>query len=316
MDARTAEQRFKEADVLYREGRYDEALDRLIELDEAYPNTPNILFPLARCLRHVGRMDEALGICDDLITRCGDVRALELREFIHNTHSPAIDPAPHHHIHSIEGLYQEAHAGVLDDLLAPQPPAAPHVTAPMADSKPHKKYLLIGGGILLALLLAALPIVMRSMNGPPASHEPAAPRQAEVAIEQDAGPSSQPLTLEQQETRELALGRAGIATLIILIVVVSLAATTAALYLTLMLTGKLPYDTFVDNIINTGSMAVAISLLNFLPCLGLIIVLYILYKTYDFGLVDFLIWIGINVAIGFGLGVTVSVALQLLSVTA
>lgn len=244
------------------------------------------------------------------------MRALELREFIYKAQSPAIDPAPRPHIHSIEGLNQEAHAGVLDDLFAPQPPPAPHAAAPIADGKPYKKYLLIGGGILLALLLAALPIVMRLMNGPPGPREPAAPRQSEAAIEQDAGHPFQASTPEQQEARKLALGKAGFATFIVLIIAVSLAATTAALYLTLMLTGKLPYDAFADNIINAGSMAVVISLLNFLPCLGFLIVLYILYKTYDFGLIDFLIWIGINVAIGFGLGVVLSVVLQLLGAPA
>jgi tetratricopeptide (TPR) repeat protein len=160
VDARTAESHFKQADSLYRDGRYDEALDRLIELDEAFPNTPNVLFPLARCLRRLGRIEESLAICDDLITRCGDLRALGLREFIRKSHSSGTEPTPQPLIHSIEGLNQDAHVGVLDDLLGP-PPELPRALPKPEDPKPYKKYALIGGGILLAAIVIVLLLVMR-----------------------------------------------------------------------------------------------------------------------------------------------------------
>lgn len=301
MDARTAESHFKQADSLYRDGRYAEALDYLIELDEAFPNTPNILFPLARCLRHVGRVDESLAICDDLITRCGDLRALQLREFIRKSHNPETEQTPTPH-YSIEGLTQDAHAGALDDLLldAPQPPPAP--IRQLDEPKSKAKYWIIGG-VIIAMLLLGFPLVMRIVNGPPPQAPPSAPPVAVAesdATDQAAGAE----TYEEQPISQGALIGAFAALVMLL-----LAANITSLYLTLMLSGKLPHETVLDNLISTGFMAVAICVLYFLPCLGFFIILYMLYKTYDFGLIEFLIWIGMNMAVGFVVGIIARVFL-------
>ncbi|MCC6794443.1 MAG: tetratricopeptide repeat protein [Candidatus Hydrogenedentes bacterium] len=305
MDARTAESHFKKADSLYRDGRYAEALDFLIELDEAFPNTPNILFPLARCLRHVGRVDESLAICDDLITRCGDLRALQLREFIRKSHDPTTEETPTPH-YSIEGLNQDAHAGALDDLLldAPQPPPAPSMQSGEPGSK--TKYWIIAG-VIVAVLLLGFPIVMRMINGPP----PAPPVEAPVAVAESGvtDPTPAAEAYEEQPVSQGALIGA-LAALIVLL----LAANVASLYLTLMITGKLPHETVLDNLISTGVMSVLICLLYFLPCLGFFIILYMLYKTYDFGLIDFLIWIGMNMAVGFVVGIVARVLLTAMGV--
>ena len=316
MDARTAESHFKKADSLYRDGRYAEALDFLIELDEAFPNTPNVLFPLARCLRHIGRVDEALAICDDLITRCGDLRALQLREFIRKSHNPTTEETPTPH-YSIEGLNQDAHAGALDDLLldAPPPPSAP---SPRLEEPASKTRYWIIGGVILAVLLLGFPIVMRMINGPP----PAPPAEP-PAVVAESGVSDQTPFAESGVTEqapgaemyeELPVSQGALIGAFAALIVLLLAANVASLYLTLMISGKLPHETLLDNLISTGAMAVLICLLYFLPCFGFFITLYILHKTYDFGLIEFLTWIGMNVAVGFVVGIIARVVLTAVGV--
>jgi len=304
VDARTAESHFKQADSLYRDGRYAEALDYLIELDEAFPSTPNVLFPLARCLRRVGRVDEALAICDDLITRCGDLRALQLREFIRKSHNPETEETPTPH-YSIEGLNQDAHAGALDDLLldAPPPPA-PRLQ--LDEPKSKTKYWIIGG-VVFAVLLLAFPIVMRMINGPPPAPLPDPPvAVAESdAVEQAVG---------AEAYGEPPVSQGALIGALAALIVLFLAANIASLYLTLMISGKLPHETVLDNLISIGVMAVFICLLYMVPCFGFFITLYILYKTYDFGLIEFLTWIGMNVAVGFVVGIISRVVLAAIGI--
>ena len=298
VDARTAEKHFKEADALYREGRHAEALDRLIELDEAFPNTPNVLLPLARCLRHVGRVDEALAICDDLITHHGDLRAVTLREYILKSQPSGHDLAPQPQVHSIEGLNQDAHAGVLDDLLSPAPPPLP--MAKIEERKPYLKYVVIGVAVLAVLLVVA-PLVVRLVRGPAAPTPEAAvvapaDRASAEAPSADGGTGTAAAEMPQLSEKAL-LG------ILLLILVLGIAASAASLYLTLMITGHLPYETITDNLINTTLMSIAILLVLCVPCLGVIIAIYILHKTYDLGFLDFLILVGMNFATGFVFGI-------------
>lgn len=313
MDARTAESHFKEADSLYRNGRYAEALDRLIELDEAFPNTPNIMFPLARCLRRVGRVDEALAICDDLITRRGDMRALELREFIRKSHPPEEEESLQPQVHSIAGLNQDAHAGVLDDLLGDTGPLPPPVPR-MGEAAPsNKKYWVIGGGVLLVVALIALPLMVGLIRGPSSPAPP--PAQAQTSPSAESAPSSvaaeapEPLTQEEidaQRVREFGKDFFGRLALTLTLNVVCL---TFSLYMTLKIANKLPYDAIVDDLIHTGGMAVILMLVSLLPCLGLIIAIVILHKVYEFGFIEFLLFIGLTIGAGVVLGILYAIVL-------
>ncbi len=80
MKNREAQGLFKESELLYRERRYDEALEALQRLDKKYPNTRNILYPIAKCLRRLGRFEDAAAICDRLIREFNDERALHMRK--------------------------------------------------------------------------------------------------------------------------------------------------------------------------------------------------------------------------------------------
>lgn len=84
MDKSEAEARFNEADDLYREGRYEDALHILDDLNAAFPNKHRLLYPKARCLAHLGRFEEASAICDTLLNDFEYERATELREQLDN----------------------------------------------------------------------------------------------------------------------------------------------------------------------------------------------------------------------------------------
>lgn len=75
-----ATERYKESDTLFREGRYHEALVYLEELDRLYPNSKNVLYPKALCMDRLGRIPEAVALCDQLIAGFQDPRAVALKE--------------------------------------------------------------------------------------------------------------------------------------------------------------------------------------------------------------------------------------------
>ncbi|MDZ4858156.1 MAG: tetratricopeptide repeat protein [Candidatus Hydrogenedentes bacterium] len=276
MDARTAELRFNDADTLYREGRYDEALDRLIELDEAFPNTPNVLFPLARCMRRLGRHEEALSICDDLITRCGDLRAVQLREFIRTHRNAATDPTPlPASAMVLEGLHQHAHAGVLDDLLG-QPESPPPLPAGKESRRPNWVIIGSAAAVLLVVLLGAFFAFSggRQEGAPlPAPDAAAVPLGADMSL----------------------------VTMLGITLIMQVVALTAALFFTLRLRGKLPYDSLTDNLINTVFMSVAVTLLNS-TCIGVIASIVILYKYYELAVAEFIILFAVFAAALFAVG--------------
>ncbi len=78
MRSREARDKFNEADRLYREKQYADALVVLDDLDKEFPDTKNVLYPRAMCLARVGRFDEALDLCRQLKVEFGDPRGEKL----------------------------------------------------------------------------------------------------------------------------------------------------------------------------------------------------------------------------------------------
>lgn len=63
MKKNEAHHHFGEADRLFREGNYLEALQYLADLNRAFPNTFNIMFPMLLCREKLGRTPEAKEQC-------------------------------------------------------------------------------------------------------------------------------------------------------------------------------------------------------------------------------------------------------------
>lgn len=74
-----ATQRFRAADQRYREQDFAGALAILEDLDARYPNDRNLLYARARTLGKIGREDEALALCDRLVSEFGYSRAARLQ---------------------------------------------------------------------------------------------------------------------------------------------------------------------------------------------------------------------------------------------
>ena len=105
MNKNSAEMRFNEADRLYREGRFAAALDLLKDLDARFPNRRDIMFPMARCLSKLGRSEEALHMCNDIVDRFDYDRATELRNrILHDTADSPATPGVEEEHFSFESL--------------------------------------------------------------------------------------------------------------------------------------------------------------------------------------------------------------------
>lgn len=80
MNHQEAGSKFKQSEILYAQGLYEQALQVLKELDAAYPNTKNILYPMALCYAGLGKTEKAGNLCDRLINEFQDGRAKSLRD--------------------------------------------------------------------------------------------------------------------------------------------------------------------------------------------------------------------------------------------
>lgn len=69
---------YQQATQLINVGRYDEALETLVELNEAKPNTENILYLMAVCQAKAGHNNDAQELCNRLIQEFDHERAKEL----------------------------------------------------------------------------------------------------------------------------------------------------------------------------------------------------------------------------------------------
>jgi len=71
---------YQQATQLAQVGRYDEALEILVELDEIKPNTEGILYLMAACQAKAGRKQEALKLCDRLIEEFDHEHAKQMKK--------------------------------------------------------------------------------------------------------------------------------------------------------------------------------------------------------------------------------------------
>lgn len=175
MDAREGQKKFRRSDRLYREGRYQEALDLLGELNQAYPNAKNVMYPAAMCLEKLGRPDEALPYCEELIRQYQDPRAEKLKARIEQERNAAgtggandldrlgIDTSLANDLLNID-MSIEGDALGLEETASKYKPVEP-------DPFPWLKYGLIALGTLV--VLAAVIVPLATYEPPPPNTEPA-----------------------------------------------------------------------------------------------------------------------------------------------
>jgi tetratricopeptide (TPR) repeat protein len=85
----------KQADSFYQQGRFQDALALLLQIDQAYPNEKNVLYAAALCFEQLGRSLEALRLCERIIAKQPDERASAMKARLDTaslaaTHPPMI----------------------------------------------------------------------------------------------------------------------------------------------------------------------------------------------------------------------------------
>lgn len=117
-----AKEQFREASALFEEGRYEDALILLKDLDALYPGDHHILYPMALSLAKIGHWREGLQICERLEDEFGYAKAAELGRKLRKILTPP--PLP--------GSAKAAAAATASpDNPAPEPEAA-EALAPLA----------------------------------------------------------------------------------------------------------------------------------------------------------------------------------------
>jgi tetratricopeptide (TPR) repeat protein len=75
VDKTEAKRIFLEADALFDRGEFDAALHLLQRLNIEFPRQKHIMYSAALCLEQLGRAQECIGLCEQLIERFQDERA-------------------------------------------------------------------------------------------------------------------------------------------------------------------------------------------------------------------------------------------------
>jgi outer membrane lipoprotein-sorting protein len=140
VNAQEAHAQFQAAGTLYQQGQHAQALQILQNLDQGYPNSKNILFPMALSLAALGRNQEAAALCDRLTHQLQDDRAPLLRARLNVPESGPSD-----------GL--ALNNNFMVDLDQPRPAKKP---IPVAAPSRMPLYAGIGGAVALVAVIAAL----------------------------------------------------------------------------------------------------------------------------------------------------------------
>lgn len=197
MDNREATEKFKLSKKLFAEGRYQDALVVVNQLDAAFPGQKNILYPKALSLAKLKRYDDAKAIAEELVKRFGDHRAGKLLQRLAAKleGAPDLDPT----MLLDRGLDDfEAPEGQvgdplgLDHLFDPKPPSVPQGPPPKDKSGSSKTiwYVALGAVFVLLITVGAAWLITRGseeaspqetpapQSGAPAGGQPTAAQSA------------------------------------------------------------------------------------------------------------------------------------------
>lgn len=76
---------YKQAIHLVKVGKYGEGLSILTDIDRERPNVKGVLYPMAVCLEMTGRFEEALELCDRLVTEFDEPKGAVVKARIQKT---------------------------------------------------------------------------------------------------------------------------------------------------------------------------------------------------------------------------------------
>jgi len=243
VNAQESQQKFKEADSLFRSGQFEQALSVLDELNRAFPNTKNILYPAALCLERLGRSRDALNLCEQLISQHKDSRAVAIKDRLATTQVQRSEEET-----SLAALNLHGAADILDM----EPAQGVSGYKPVETERDWKKFATIGLGAMLLVAFIVLP---------PLLYE--APPDSAGSVERPVGP------ITSREDLEAAIGWGTVVTFMLAL----FAGNVTGGYIALMILNQLPSDEFKDNLISISATAILMGLANSIPFVGFIIAL-------------------------------------------
>lgn len=234
MDTRESRHLFEEADRLYRAGQYAEALRVLDRLDEAFPDTRNILVPKAMCLVHLGDVPQADAIYASLAARYPEERLQKLRKLLERAAPP--EPAP---VDALDAVLNVCAAGLENARITATPESLRRgrqadgavAAVPPQEGAGWGRWVAIGVAVVVVLGFLSLPLFVESDGTQPAGDRP------EMTLITDA-------TLAELPRSELTRFLLVFAVVALPISLVSLA---LSIFLTLLFFGELPRETFLEN---------------------------------------------------------------------
>jgi tetratricopeptide (TPR) repeat protein len=270
LDKKEAKQVFLQADALYAKGDYDASLHLLQRLNREFPRQKHIMYSAALCLEQLGRAQESIALCKQLIERFQDTRA----EAILRRFAGEDDPEE-------ESILTPSGTRKLtteDRRLIAQLMQDPANQTPLPAQKGSARvwlYSLGAAALLCAFLIATGAFVYFA---PP------------------AGPSTGIALSTNGET--LSLGQ-----VLVLFLASSVAANTITMYVLLSLMQHQRYESALDNIFDVLQYAFLITLLLLVPVVGWLAIPLVLRQHYYFSVGQLLLFLMLQsvMAVGFSI---------------
>lgn len=298
MGKRESLAQFRKADQLFREGNFIGALEILDELDRRYPGQKNIMLPRARCFTYLGQTEQALALCNDVIRKFGDPKAVSLARDIEAARASGQQMQATGVSMGSDPLEESEYNGgtALADLTAQLdstvPRTEPDEVKPVAPVRKWPKILAICAGVLFALAFLTLPFLAGDGDsGSKTGQSPSAPVEI-ISVLEDGRIAVLGYTFTWLGWfLFIVIGNLGLNTIYY----------TINLYVTLYIVNKLPHDQFQEDLLDVAVTSAVATLLNFLCCIGLLVQIKMLYDKYDFGLIEFLILLSVALGVGFSI---------------
>lgn len=273
MNDQEAQFLFAEADRLFREEQFLEALQHLAELDRAFPDTFNIRFPMTLCCEKSGRIDEAYERC-----------ARMLEQFTGERHQA-----------KVQDLFgricrrkaQESRVGMNASLppghdIIDDPPV--HVPIDMSRTAvvggfivPWRNILI--GVVILAAFLALITLLPQYIDQ---SLGEQGPGQAADTVITAYGDASAPAKQDTGQTLVLLL----------LIMLARFSFTCIVTYLILWSMNKLPHEDLLRDTIDVAiAMAIFGLISTFFPRIGFFVAIYFIARHYELSFFEAIIFL-------------------------
>lgn len=278
MDKKEAKQIFLQADVLYTQGRYDDALHLLQRLNREFPRQKHIMYSAALCLEQLGRAQESIALCEQLIERFEDERAeLILSRFAgeDKVEEPIISPSGTRKLSTDD---RRLIALLMQD---------PDNQTPLPAQKGSARVLLYSLGSAALLLTFLIAVGAFIYYAPP------------------AGPSTG-ISLGGSENA-LSFGQ-----VLVLYLASSFAANAVSMYVVLGLMGHQRYESPVDNVFDVMHYAFIVSLLLLVPVLGWLAIPIVLRRHYFLAIGQLLLFLLLETVLAIGFSIIFSAIMLLL----